>query len=51
MPEKGIFVSDAAEKATASIVLNTEPGYQFKEDQIKALYHSSFKKCSEFTYR
>lgn len=39
LPEKGIFVSDQTEEASASIVLNTKPGYQFEENQIKALYH------------
>lgn len=39
LPEKGIFVNDAAETASASIVLNTSPGYQFKEEQISTLYH------------
>ncbi|MFJ5622116.1 flagellar basal-body MS-ring/collar protein FliF [Peribacillus loiseleuriae] len=39
LPEKGIFVSDASEEASASIVLNTKPGYKFDEGQIKSLYH------------
>ncbi|MDZ5473485.1 flagellar basal-body MS-ring/collar protein FliF [Bacillus sp. 31A1R] len=39
LPEKGIFVTDVEEAASASIVLNTKPGYQFEENQIKALYH------------
>ncbi|MEH7440959.1 flagellar basal-body MS-ring/collar protein FliF [Bacillus sp. JJ1122] len=39
LPEKGIFVNDSAEQASASIVLNTSPGYQFKEEQIRTLYH------------
>ncbi|WP_075980930.1 flagellar basal-body MS-ring/collar protein FliF [Bacillus massilinigeriensis] len=39
LPEKGIFVSDSNEEASASIVLNTKPGYQFEENQIKSLYH------------
>lgn len=39
LPEKGIFVNDSAEQASASIVLNTSPGYQFKEEQINSLYH------------
>jgi flagellar M-ring protein FliF len=39
LPEKGIFVSDNEQPASASIVLNTSSGYQFKEDQINALYH------------
>lgn len=39
LPEKGIFVSDGNEEASASVVLNTEPGYQFNSKQINALYH------------
>ncbi|WP_394137049.1 flagellar basal-body MS-ring/collar protein FliF [Cytobacillus oceanisediminis] len=39
LPEKGIFVNDLSEEASASIVLNTKPGYQFEESQIQALYH------------
>lgn len=39
LPDKGIFVSDQTEAASASIVLNTKAGYQFEEAQIKALYH------------
>ena len=38
LPEEGIFVSDEKEEASASIVLTTEPGYHFSENQIKALY-------------
>ncbi|WP_100330908.1 flagellar basal-body MS-ring/collar protein FliF [Bacillus xiapuensis] len=39
LPEKEIFVKENGEKASASVVLNTEPGYQFDEKQIKSLYH------------
>ncbi|WP_042348924.1 flagellar basal-body MS-ring/collar protein FliF [Bacillus massiliigorillae] len=39
LPEKGVFVSDTDEQASASIVLDTKPGYKFQDDQIKALYH------------
>ena len=39
LPEEGVFVTDTTEAASASIVLNTQPGYNFEEDQIKALYH------------
>ncbi|RFU71283.1 flagellar basal body M-ring protein FliF [Peribacillus saganii] len=39
LPEKGVFVNQTSEEASASIVLNTKPGYQFEEAQIKALYH------------
>jgi flagellar M-ring protein FliF len=39
LPEKGIFINDQTEEASASIVLNTKPGYQFETEQIKSLYH------------
>ena len=38
IPETGIFVSDASAEASASIVLNTKPGYEFEQNQIQALY-------------
>lgn len=38
LPEKGIFVSEQTQEASASIVLSTKPGHQFEENQIKALY-------------
>jgi flagellar M-ring protein FliF len=38
LPEKGIFVTDKGEAASASIVVNTKPGYQFSDAQIKGLY-------------
>lgn len=38
LPQTGIFVSDQMQEASASIVLNTKPGYQFESNQIKALY-------------
>lgn len=39
MPEDPVFVSDSAEEASASIVINTKPGYQFQGNQIDSLYH------------
>lgn len=39
LPEKGIFVSDVTADASASIVLQTKPGYSFSQDQIFSLYH------------
>ncbi|TSI11412.1 flagellar basal-body MS-ring/collar protein FliF [Lysinibacillus sp. BW-2-10] len=39
MPEQGVFLSDAAQEASAAIVLNTEPGHKFSDDQIKTLYN------------
>lgn len=43
LPEKGVFVSDTQQEASASIVLNTEPGYQFTEAEIKTLYNLASK--------
>ncbi|PAE30029.1 flagellar M-ring protein FliF [Paenibacillus sp. 7884-2] len=39
MPEEPVFVSDVTGEASASIVLNTQPGYQFQGNQVEALYH------------
>jgi flagellar M-ring protein FliF len=39
MPDKGIFVNEPNQQASASIVLNTKPGYEFSDKQIKALYN------------
>ena len=38
LPEESIFVSDESKEASASIVITTEPGNNFSENQIKALY-------------
>ncbi|MBO0995445.1 flagellar basal-body MS-ring/collar protein FliF [Bacillus sp. SD088] len=39
LPNKGVFLNDSTEEASASIVLQTVPGYEFNEKQIKSLYH------------
>lgn len=39
MPEEGVFVKDAGQEASASVVLKTEPGHEFSEQQIKTLYN------------
>lgn len=39
MPEKGVFVNDLKETASASIVLKTQPGHEFSDKQIRSLYH------------
>lgn len=38
LPNEGVFVSDEAGEASASIVLNTKAGYNFSESQIMGLY-------------
>lgn len=39
LPQQSVFVSDSAEEASASIVLHTDYGYEFKGNQIQSLYH------------
>lgn len=39
LPDKGVFVSDKNQQASASVVLNIKPGYQFRDDQVTALYN------------
>ncbi|WP_100010962.1 flagellar basal-body MS-ring/collar protein FliF [Lentibacillus sediminis] len=39
MPEEPVFVNESAQEASASIVINTQPGYQFQGNQINGLYH------------
>ncbi|MFS0561211.1 flagellar basal-body MS-ring/collar protein FliF [Terribacillus sp. 179-K 1B1 HS] len=37
-PSDPVFVTDEQEEASASIVLNTETGYDFQPDQVEAMY-------------
>src|SRR5699024_402084 len=39
LPQESIFVSDSVEEASASIVLHTQFGHEFKGNQIESLYH------------
>lgn len=39
LPQESVFLNDANETATASIVIHTELGHQFQENQIESLYH------------
>ncbi len=39
MPEEPVFVDENSQTASASIVLQTKPGYDFKNNQIESLYH------------
>ncbi|WP_438317589.1 flagellar basal-body MS-ring/collar protein FliF [Sporosarcina sp. FA9] len=38
MPTQSVFLNDSVQKATAAIILKTNPGHQFTEPQITALY-------------
>lgn len=39
MPKDPVFVSDQEQPGSASIVIHTQPGYQFEGNQINTLYH------------
>lgn len=38
LPTQGVYLTDQSEGASAAIMLNTNPGHQFTEAQIKSLY-------------
>ncbi|MED1202077.1 flagellar basal-body MS-ring/collar protein FliF [Heyndrickxia acidicola] len=39
MPDKGVFVNDQTQQASASIVLTLKPGVDLDQKQINSLYH------------
>lgn len=39
MPEEGIFIPDPVSESSAAIILNTEPGHKFTNEQIQTLYN------------
>ncbi|WP_456275501.1 flagellar basal-body MS-ring/collar protein FliF [Bacillus sp. AK128] len=39
LPQESVWMSESGQTASASIVLNTKPGYRFEEQQIQALYN------------
>ncbi|MBM7659366.1 flagellar M-ring protein FliF [Bacillus mesophilus] len=39
LPQETVWMSEAGQEASASIVLNTKAGYRFEEQQIQALYN------------
>ncbi|MFG6118250.1 MULTISPECIES: flagellar basal-body MS-ring/collar protein FliF [Thalassobacillus] len=38
-PPEPVFIGDENQESTASIVLHTTPGYQFKDNQLQGLYN------------
>ncbi|KGX88451.1 flagellar basal-body MS-ring/collar protein FliF [Pontibacillus litoralis] len=38
-PEETVFVGEDAEKASASVVIHKEPGYELNQEQVQALYN------------
>ncbi|QFT88865.1 Flagellar M-ring protein [Bacillus sp. THAF10] len=39
LPQEGVFVRESTQEASASIVIHNEPGYNFDQSHIDALYH------------
>ena len=39
LPKEGVFVTDTNAESTAAVILNTNPGHQFTDDQIKTLFN------------
>lgn len=39
LPKESVFVTESSQEASAAIRIDTQPGYQFKGNQIEALYH------------
>lgn len=39
LPEKSVWLADEPEAASASVVIDTVPGYKLEQKQIRALYH------------
>ncbi|HET7656800.1 MAG TPA: flagellar basal-body MS-ring/collar protein FliF [Bacillales bacterium] len=39
LPPESMWVSQKDQNASASVVLDLEPGYQLKQEQVQALYH------------
>ncbi|WP_028782784.1 flagellar basal-body MS-ring/collar protein FliF [Thalassobacillus devorans] len=48
-PPELVFVGDEQQEATASIVLHTSPGYQFKDNQLEGLYNLVSKSVPNLT--
>ncbi|SIS37656.1 flagellar basal-body MS-ring/collar protein FliF [Salimicrobium flavidum] len=49
MPEEEVFVSDNQQPTSASIVVNTEPGYNLESGQVEALYNLASKSVPNLT--
>lgn len=39
LPQQSMWVSQKNQKASASVVLDLQPGYQLQQNQVEALYH------------
>lgn len=49
VPEKGVFISDEAQPSTAAVLLNTNPGHKFTDEQILTLYNLVAKSVPNLT--
>src|SRR5690625_4842353 len=48
LPKESVFIHEDSQEASAAIRIDTEPGYQFKDNQIKALYYLVSKAVRNF---
>ncbi|WP_243289878.1 flagellar basal-body MS-ring/collar protein FliF [Bacillus sp. FJAT-47783] len=39
LPQESVFVGEVTKEASASIVLNVQPGYELDQNKVNALYH------------
>jgi flagellar M-ring protein FliF len=49
VPEKGVFINDQAQPSTAAVLLNTNPGHKFTDEQILTLYNLVAKSVPNLT--
>ena len=50
LPTQSVFLNDSTQQASAAIMLKTDPGHQFTEPQINALYNlvsKSYRICRQ----
>ena len=47
LPTQSVFLSDSTQQASAAIMLKTDPGHQFTEPQINALYNLVVEEYTE----
>ena len=49
VPEKGVFINDQTQPSTAAVLLNTNPGHKFTDEQILTLYNLVAKSVPNLT--
>jgi flagellar M-ring protein FliF len=49
VPDKGVFINDQAQPSTAAVLLNTNPGHKFTDEQVLTLYNLVAKSIPNLT--